>query len=102
DVDKIHLNQGGLTMNGLFSSVKELNALTNTTLSISHSTIDSLNASSLAQGITLASDSAVIRVVSPAQFSWDNITYNGTIDIQNNCSLQLNNSCSIALLHALS
>lgn len=101
DVDKIHLNQGGLTMSGLVCSTKELNALDNTTLSIAGSTIDSVAVSSITSGVSLVSDSTVIRVMSPAQFSWNNMNYLGEIDIQNNSSLQLNNTGTIATLHAL-
>lgn len=99
NVQKIQLNQGSLNLSGQVCSVKELNAVDNTSLAIVEANIDSLTASSLSGGVTLMSDSAIIHVVSPAQFTWNNRYYAGTIDVAAG-SLQLNASDSIAVLRA--
>ena len=98
DIQKIQLNQGSLNLSGLTCSVKELNAVDNTSLIIKNAAIDSLNTSSLSHGVSLTSDSAIIRVVSPAQFTWNNLYYAGTIDVAAG-SLQMNATDSIASLH---
>jgi len=99
DIQKIQLNQGSLNLSGLTCSVKELNAVDNTSLIIKNAAIDSLNTSSLSHGVSLTSDSAIIRVVSPAQFTWNNLYYAGTIDVAAG-SLQMNATDSIASLQA--
>ena len=98
-VQKMQLNRGSLNLSGLTCSVKELNAIDNTTLVLKNAAIDSLNMSSLSHGVSLTSDSALIRIVSPAQFTWNNLYYAGTINVAAG-SLQMNATDSIASLQA--
>lgn len=100
-IKKMDVLKGAVVLRSTACSMKELNALANTSLDISNVKIDSILQSTFDGSVVLASTpSSTLTISSPAALHWNSLVYNGKIDVTENSQLEFLSSATVNELSA--